>query len=486
MSTLKNKVPTFDARFLQASNIHHPFAFSAIEKLSPPLEENQLKEGVSAGYRIPATKKKPELTITGDNAVTGRDHFSLVLDHKTLTQQNAFHIIDCNHFTLRCELPEIHLKSKHKFFIEITNCTDFSIEGIACVAGRNMLFISDSSRFSVSKCSSSQAEGAGIIIYNGSHFEVSKCFFKDNLSAAILVIGNSFSARIHDCTCRGSRGFFNHDAGIHLCCTSENVTPADIPERCHEALPIDKKTNRPHHIIIENCHISCCRSQGIYLEGAVNCLLTGNTLMHNNKEGICFDWGSCYNIFKRNIVALNGKRANLSKQEIKVDFITEYPLLENGSSSMKLPGISLDNGCMNLIQSNTISTNYGGGIKMVRTALFNNIINNEILHNAIGANHFVPCFHGIAALGIGAIHNEFDTTRSTLLDFYPSIHNSIVGNTIIGHWQPIFSDKLSFNNYTSDNVFLDKDKSPLPSLRLMVKAICYLRRIVHKLPVLKK
>ena len=48
--------------------------------------------------------------------------------------------------------------------------------------------------------------------------------------------------------------------------------------------------------------------------------------------------------------------------EIKTDFITEYPLLEDGSSSMKLPGISLDNGCANIIADNEITDNFGGGI----------------------------------------------------------------------------------------------------------------------------
>ncbi|MBU1417895.1 MAG: right-handed parallel beta-helix repeat-containing protein [Proteobacteria bacterium] len=424
-----------------------------------PLEGNEIKAQIA---NHSPKKQNDSETITypfKNNCLSEKDHFSLILNQETLNRHSSIRVNNCNHFTIRSSLPLITPSHNNKFFIEIAGCEDFSIEGINCSSGRNMLFITDSSAFTVSDCRCSNAEGSGVIINNGHNFRISGCLFDNNLSAGILIIGHSYNGEIRDCTCSRSRGYFNQDAGIHLCSTSLVITPEDIPERYHEALPIDKKKRRPHHILTKNCTITHCRAQGIYLEGAVNCLIEDTVLVNNNKEGICFDWGSCYNIFHRNIVSLNGERSKLSPEEIQADFISEYPLLEDGSSSMKLPGISLDNGCMNLIHENKITTNYGGGIKMIRTALFNDISNNQILYNAIGANPYVPYFHGITALGLGAINNEFDSTRPPLLDFMPSILNTITYNTIKEHWQPIFFDKLSSNNFVSGNITPQREQA---------------------------
>lgn len=449
-------LPKINRGLLQSSGLPLPMPISSLEGFEV-LEGDQIREKINKHTSAPQDQNKEIRLEYDSNSISDKNHFNLTLDQTTPEQHNPLKITNCSHFTIRSILTDITPSHDQKFFLEIVDCKHFCIEGITCVEGRNMLFITGSSYFAIRKCSSSSAEGAGIIIHNGNSFRVTECFFDNNLSAAILIIGNSFNGEIRDCTCSRSRGYFNHDAAIHLCSTSEHVLPSHIPEHCHEPLPITDKKLRPHHILIKNCFAAHCRAQGIYLEGAINCLVEDNILIHNNKEGICFDWGSCYNIFHHNIVSLNGERGKLSKKEIQADFITRFPLLEDGSSSMKLPGISLDNACMNLVQNNKITNNYGGGIKMIRTALFNSINNNQILYNAIGANPYAY-FHGVTALGLGAINDEFDATRKSLLDFTPSILNTIADNSIVEHWQAIFFDKSSSSNFVSGNITPEQEK----------------------------
>ena len=471
-----NKVPIANQALLKAAGLT-PMALSAIESFEP-LEENQIRTKISE-----QSLQKDNEIITfpfEDELLTGKEHFTLILDQAILEKNCPVRITNCRYFTIQSSLSLITPSHHNKFFIEITGCSHFTIKEINCAQGRNMLFISDSSIFTISSCSCSDAEGAGIIIHKGNNFRISGCFFHNNLSTGILIIGHSYNGEVRDCICSRSRGYFNQDAGIHLCCTSQHVTSAHIPEQYHEPLPITSKQQRPHHILIKNCTITHCRAQGIYLEGAINCLIEDNVLVNNNKEGICFDWGSCYNIFNRNMVSLNGERRRLSPEEIQADFISEYPLLEDGSSSMKLPGISLDNGCLNLIEGNKITNNYGGGVKMIRTALFNKITNNQILYNTIGANSYVPCFHGITILGCGAINNEFNDSRSALLDFMPSILNTITHNTIKEHWDPIFHDRISSNNFASDNItpLMEHTRTRLTAIFSRAKA--FAKRLLKK------
>lgn len=443
-------LPTADLSLLKTAGLvpEIPMSIAALQSFHP-LDREQIRERVTA--QSPTHPNPgPAIFFPGSGTLSGQTGFTLVLDHVSTNHLPTLRIAHCRNFTIHHRQP--FPSSEGKFIMVISNCTDFSIQGLQCDQAKNMLLITDSSGFIISDCGSANAEGSGITVHNSNNFKISRCSFHNTLSAGILIIGHSFNGDIQDCICTHTRGRFNQDAGIHLCATSPEITSAQIPEYYHEPLPITGKPQRPHHIMIRNCTLTRCRAQGIYLEGAINCLLENNILSNNNKEGICFDWGSSYNIFHNNIVSLNGERGNLSPEEIQADFISQYPLLEDGSSSMKLPGISIDNGCMNLIQENKITSNHGGGIKMIRTALFNAITCNSLLDNTIGANRYVPYFHGITILGIGAINNEFDTTRPTLLDFTPSLFNHITRNTIKESGCPIFCDRPSSNNTLANNI----------------------------------
>ncbi len=380
-----------------------------------------------------------------------KSSFELIVDDTFFLQSRGIKIQECHDFKITFTKNTQLLHKVEKFFIEINHSGSFVIDGLDTTAGLNIILVTESTDFIINKCTIKQAEGYAIIIHKSKAFQITQCLLENNLAAGIMLLGESKNGVIRDCLCIGSTGFFNCDAGIHLCATSATITVANIPEQCHEALSIDEKTERPYGIVIDNCALNGNRAQGIYLEGAINCLLRNNQINNNNKEGVCLDWGSCFNIFKNNTLKFNGERRNLSAEEVIADFISDYPLLSDGSSSMKLPGISLDNGSMNQILENEITNNYGGGIKFIRSSLLNRIDNNSILHNAQGRNEYMSYFHGISAIGLGAVNNEFNHEKAALLDFLPSQLNVFSSNSIRGHYLSIYNDKASTNNTSVNN-----------------------------------
>ena len=119
--------------------------------------------------------------------------------------------------------------------------------------------------------------------------------------------------------------------------------------------------------------------------------------------------------------------------------------MPDGSSPAKTPGISLDNSLYNIIYANQIERNYGGGVKMVRTAFFNVIGLNTIVDNNLGANERFHFF------GVELGSAKADVPVSDL-DFTPCRGNVIFGNTIRGsHYAGIFFGLGSTENDVFDN-----------------------------------
>jgi len=407
-----------------------------------------------------------------------QNSFEIIIDSAFVALAKTLKITDCQNFIISGKAFDV--SHALKFLIEIKNCQQFSIRDMQVRNGRNGIIVQASRDFALQNCSVTQAHGYGVIIHNSRHFSITHCLFAYNLAAGVMALGDCADGWIAHSFFKHSQGFLNQDAGVHLCATSPAIGLAQIPELCHEALSIKQKTLRPHYFILENNVFSHCRAQGIYCEGTLNALIRDNWIHANNKEGICFDWGCCYNLLVNNTLSANGARAGLSAEEIKADFISEYPLLDDGSSSMKLPAISLDNGCMNLIERNHIINNFGGGIKCVRADFFNHIKANQIINNAIGSNQFVPYFHGITLLGIGAINNEFTDCKANLLDFLPTLFNRIAHNTLKLHWLPIFADQVSQRNHYHDNISDTLPNQAQTYRAIVVRILARLRRLFFK------
>ncbi len=96
------------------------------------------------------------------------------------------------------------------------------------------------------------------------------------------------------------------------------------------------------------------------------------------------------------------------------DSITGGGRLPDGTPAAKVPGVSIDNAAYNLVFSNTIEHNFGGGVKIVRTGRYFNVIGlNTILSNNDGASsslHFFGVEMGAAPLD--APSDELDATPS--------------------------------------------------------------------------
>jgi len=147
----------------------------------------------------------------------------------------------------------------------------------------------------------------------------------------------------------------------------------------------------------------------------------------------------------------------MTQEIFRVDFIEHYPLLEDGSSSCKLPALLIDNGAFNFIFNNQLIKNYGGGFMMVRTGVGKFFFDNVIIDNVLGRNKHFSHFSGILYLGMGVGFTEFSMTEAKL-DFLPSEINFFRNTIRVGEPDRcIVYDKISANNAELDNI----EMSPL-------------------------
>jgi len=313
-----------------------------------------------------------------------------------------------------------------KFSLTLVRCEEFILEKLFFSARRNAIVLQECKRFGVSAVNARELEGYGIIAFDCCNFWIKNSAFEHCLASGIYLLGSICNALLESVKVSYSTGYFNWDAGIHINHCSPNVILADIPEKTHEPLSILDKTKKPKRIEVVNCVFSNNRSQGVYLEGAEECLVHYNLFFKNNKEGICFDWGTRSCLFTNNNLSDNGRR-QISDQEAMDDFVTDFPVLQDGTSSCKLPGISIDNGAFNIISNNSITYNHGGGIKCVRSAVGNLFQGNIFYKNNLFENQIFPNFHDILFLSLGSRGGEFDG-GTQLLDLKQSAFNLETGN----------------------------------------------------------
>lgn len=372
-------------------------------------------------------------------------------------------IEDCHRFQLDLRGLSVRLSSEKraKIQVRLNNCSGFSVLGGHILNSRNLLCVSSCQQFQLLQVKLEECEGFGFILFNCSLFEVKNCIFKNGLAAGIYCLGNTSYGVIEDNNFYGSQGFLNCDAGLHINHCTQSLAKDMIPDNSHEDAKITEKTLKPRFLFVRGNAFFFNRAQGIYAEGCLFSLFEQNMIHSNNKEGICFDWGCAFNYFKGNSLAFNGERAALSREEIKADAIEQYPLLPDGSSSCKLPAISIDNGALNIIDSNVIFRNHGGGIKMVRSGIANIVVGNTFMDNCLGVNEHFRAFHAVTLLAMGS-ETEFDPDY-TNLDFMPSKGNIISRN--------LFSGELTYmalyavpgcveNAFSDDNVCSQQAISP--------------------------
>ena len=143
----------------------------------------------------------------------------------------------------------------------------------------------------------------------------------------------------------------------------------------------------------------------------------------NQCEGITLDNGSWGALVSQCEIAGNGCRADQSDRELFADFVSRENRLPDGSSPVKLPGISLDNAALCRIENCSIHDNHGEGVKFVRAVWRCSVRNNSIADNNRGRSPGHP-HHGIR---IGADPSQHKGQRD-----FPSSDNDVLDNRISG------------------------------------------------------
>ena len=154
-----------------------------------------------------------------------------------------------------------------------------------------------------------------------------------------------------------------------------------------------------------------------------------------------------------NVVRQNGGRFRQTDEDLEADFVTSFGRLEDGSSPAKLPGISIDNSAYNIILNNNVNQNYGSGIKSVRSAYRNVIMENTVSDNNYGENEKFHFF------GIEIGHASTPDEPVIGLDFTASYENIVCRNVVTGpDYAGVFLEIESYCNDVFDNVIMGSEK----------------------------
>lgn len=222
---------------------------------------------------------------------------------------------------------------------------------------------------------------------------------------------------------------------------------------------IVQRLKPPRNNVIARNRIAFNRSSGIYVDGAVQTVIVSNLMEGNSKEGLCLDYGATGNVVALNTLHQNGQRWGKTDDELAKDGVLGFGRLQDGTAAAKLPAISIDNAAYNIVFGNAVTRNYGGGVKMVRTAFYNVIGLNTLLDNNEGASDRGHFF----GVELGSAKADAPTDE---LDFKPSRGNIVFSNLIQGnHYAGVFFGEGSDWNDVFDNIIFGAKSWALESVR---------------------
>lgn len=304
--------------------------------------------------------------------------------------------------------------------------------------------------------------GRGIAILNKSRFiQIEGVQIDEAKQGGILIQGDVSHVWLHDSEIRNGQRADNGGAGLLI---SDAIAKQEIENSTlgsSLAEPIWPIRPAPHALLIENNIFSGHRTQGVYIDGGYGLVVQHNKIMHNDKEGLCLDFGAVNNIVMENVFHGNGYRARQTDHDLREDLVLGFGRLADGSAVSKLPAISLDNAAQNLVLWNIVRDSAGDGIKIVRTGIRNLIMFNTLMDNNRGTNSRFH-FFGVL-LGSAGLEAEIDPNNHSL-DFLPPIENIVAGNLIYGaHWAGILLDREAAFNDIYDNMIRHYQHLPLES-----------------------
>lgn len=282
----------------------------------------------------------------------------------------------------------------------------------------------------------------GIVVSGGSHAAIRGNRLRGLHRSGIVLHGHVTDSLLEENEIHDLTGNSNWHAGILITGRSGDIAADPAAFNAYGVAGetiVHRRRNPTRNVVVGN-DIRDGRSSGIYNDGGIANVLVDNDVVGNAKEGLCLDNGSTANVVAGNTVADNGNRWGQPDEVLAIDSVLDDGRAPDGTAIAKLPGISLDNALYNEVHANTVTGNFGGGIKMVRTSFFNVISGNVLTDNNRGRSDRFHYF----GVELGAAVPDFADRD---LDFVGSSGNVVVGNQIHGdHHSGIYVAAASVQN----------------------------------------
>lgn len=270
----------------------------------------------------------------------------------------------------------------------------------------------------------------------------------DNGNGAIFFDGDISRCIIQGNSVYQNRGTRNLTAGIAF--SSMEIQDVYTPYNEFKDEYLYDLTSSPNNNVIKDNMIQGNYSSGFYSDGGYMNYVIDNTIEDNEKEGMCLDYGTFGTYVSGNTISRNGDRNRQTDEDLEADFILGAGRLPDGSSTAKLPAISIDNAAYNIVYNNNINENSGSGVKMVRSGYRNVILSNLITDNNAGENE---AYHGF---GVELGHASDPDEPVKGLDFTADYENIVARNVISGHhYSGIYMAVDNYCNDLIDNVIMD-------------------------------
>lgn len=333
------------------------------------------------------------------------------------------------------------------------DCTNFALYNLNLTAGcyEYGIYIIKSNTFTIENCTISNALYKGLVMMGeNKNFTIRNNTVSYNGNGAVFLDGNISNGIIAGNDVVDNYGTRNLTAGIVM--TSMEIDDYYTAYNEFKDEHLYNLLDTPHDIVLYQNNVKHNNSSGIYSDGAYQIYIVENIIYQNDKEGMCLDYGTFGAYVSNNIVKENGGRLRQSDEDLEADFVTAFGRLSDGSSPAKLPGISIDNSAYNTIVNNNVTRNYGSGVKMVRSAYRNIIMENTVSDNNKGKSAEFHFF------GVEVGHASTPDEPVKGLDFTPSYENIVCRNIVTGsNYAGVFLAEESYCNDVFDNTILGSE-----------------------------
>lgn|GEM_PF-73361 len=386
-----------------------------------------------------------ELIRETDNAYITIASKELVLDETIVMKSNI--AIDAKDVIIRAGSSEI---DKAMIAEDCSNIAFYNID-LSSGGYKYGIYIIRTNNFVIEGCNIAKSVYKGLVVMGTcSEFRLTGNDVYENGNGAVFLNGNISNGIIKDNTIRQNQGTRNLTAGLVM--TSMEIDDYYTAYNIFKDEHLYNLLDTPHDIVIYQNSVMKNGSSGIYSDGAYEIYVVENRIIQNDKEGMCLDYGTFGAYVADNVIKQNGGRLRQTDDDLTADFVLGHGRLSDGSSPAKLPGVSIDNSAYNTVMNNDITHNYGSGVKMVRSAYRNLIMQNTIADNNAGESETFHFF------GIEVGHAKTPDEPVKGLDFTASYENIICRNTVTGsHYSGVFFAEESYCNDLFDNIIMDSE-----------------------------